>query len=302
VTPGGAPNYTRRDDRGGFHARIGWANGHEPRRGSRQEEAMKQLIDLTGRRALVTGGGRGIGRAIALAMASAGADVAVAARSMNELEAVTGEIAAEGRRGFAVAMDVMSRDQVTAGVNEAAAKMGGLDILVNNAGGVVADDFAKLNPLDHDGSTFEDNLFLNLTQAFYATRAALPYMIRQKWGRIISIGSGYAKNGGGPLAYSAGKHGIIGFTRSLAYSAAPFGINANVLCPGWTNTRLSDWNAVGLMMGVVPEEAKRIAESQNIQRRIVEPEELGAMAAMLASDAAGAVTGQVISVDGGFMV
>jgi NAD(P)-dependent dehydrogenase (short-subunit alcohol dehydrogenase family) len=263
---------------------------------------MKQLIDLTGRRALVTGGGRGIGRAIALAMAGAGADVAVAARSMNELEAVAGEIAAAGRHGFAVAMDVMSCEQVTAGVNQAAAKMGGLDILVNNAGGVVANSLAEIDHLDHDGPAFENNLFLNLTQAFYATKAALPYMIRQRWGRIINIGSGYAKNGGGPLAYSAAKHGLIGFTRSLAYAAAAVGVNVNVLCPGWTNTRLSDWNLVGMMMGVAPEEAKRIAESQNIQRRIIEPEELGAMAAMLASDAARAVTGQVISVDGGFMV
>ena len=127
-------------------------------------------------------------------------------------------------------------------------------------------------------------------------------MIKQKWGRIISIGSGYAKNGGGPLAYSAAKHGLIGMTRSLAYASAPHGINVNVLCPGWTNTKLVNWNVLGEMMGTSAENAKRSAESQNIQKRIVEPDELGAMAAMLSSDAAGAVTGQVISVDGGFMV
>ncbi len=263
---------------------------------------MKKLIDLTGRRALVTGGGRGIGRSMALAMADAGADVAVSSRSMSELEAVAREIKARGQRGFAVAMDVMSREQITAGVNEAAEKLGGLDILVNNAGGLVAESPDQLDHLKHDPKAFEDNLFLNLTQAFYATHAALPYMMRQKWGRIISIGSGYAKNGGGPLAYSAAKHGLIGFTRSLAYAAAPYGINVNVLCPGWTNTKLVDWNVLGAMMGVSPEEARRGAESQNIQRRIVEPDELGPMAALLASDAAGAITGQVISVDGGFMV
>ena len=263
---------------------------------------MKQLIDLKGRRALVTGGGRGIGRSMALALADAGADVAVASRSLPELETVANEIKERGTRGVAVVIDVMSREQITAGVDEAARKLGGLDILINNAGGVIAEKPTYLNPIDHDPATFEDNLFLNLTQAFYATHAALPYMIKQKWGRIISIGSGYAKNGGGPLAYSAAKHGLIGMTRSLAYAAAPHGVNVNVLCPGWTNTRLVDWNMLGAMMGVSAAEAKRSAESQNIQKRIVEPDELGAMAAMLSSDAAAAVTGQVISVDGGFMV
>src|SRR5215469_1107299 len=263
---------------------------------------MKQLIDLHGRRALITGGGRGIGRSMALALADAGADVAVASRTQGELDAVAAEIKERGPRGFAVIIDVMSREQITAGVDEAARELGGLDILINNAGGVVAANPAHLNPIDHDPRAFEENLFLNLTQAFYATHAALPYMIKQKWGRIISIGSGYAKNGGGPLAYSAAKHGLIGFTRSLAYAAAPHGINVNVLCPGWTNTKLVDWNLLAAMTGVSAAEAKRSAESQNIQKRIVEPDELGAMAAMLASDAAGAVTGQVISVDGGFMV
>jgi len=263
---------------------------------------MKQLIDLKGRRALITGGGRGIGRSMALALADAGADVAVASRSIAELESVAKEIRDRGTRGVAVVMDVMSREQITAGVDEAARKLGGLDILINNAGGVVSENPALLNPLDHDPGAFEDNLFLNLTQAFYATHAALPHMIKQKWGRIISIGSGYAKTGGGPLAYSAAKHGLIGFTRSLAYAAAPYGVNVNVLCPGWTNTKLVDWNMLGEMMGVSAADAKRFAESQNIQKRIVEPDELGAMAALLSSDAGGAVTGQVISVDGGYMV
>jgi NAD(P)-dependent dehydrogenase (short-subunit alcohol dehydrogenase family) len=237
-----------------------------------------------------------------MAMATAGADVAVASRSIDELNAVAAEIQSLGRRGIPVIIDVMSREQLVAGVDEAAEKLGGLDILVNNAGGVITDHPAKLNPLDHDGQWFEDNLFLNLTQAFYATKAALRYMMKQKWGRVISIGSGYAKNGGGPLAYSAAKHGLIGLTRSLAYASAPYNININVLCPGWTNTKLVDWNVLGMMMGTTPEAAKKNAESQNIQKRIVEPDELGAMAALLASDAANAITGQVISVDGGFMV
>jgi len=263
---------------------------------------MKSLIDLKGKRALVTGAGRGIGRSMALSLADAGCDVAVASRSLDELESVAKEIRERGTRGFPIIIDVMNREQIIAGVDEAARQLGGLDILINNAGGVIATKPQFLNPVDHDPATFEDNLFLNLTQAFYATHAALPYMKKQKWGRIISIGSGYAKNGGGPLAYSAAKHGLIGMTRSLAYASAPYNINVNVLCPGWTNTRLVDWNMLGAMSGVSAAEAKKDAENHNIQRRIVEPDELGPMAAFLSSDAAGAITGQVISVDGGFMV
>jgi len=262
----------------------------------------KALINLEGRRALVSGGGRGIGRSIALALAQAGADVAVASRSRDELDSVAKEISELGTRGVPLIIDVMDRDRITAGVNEAAEKLHGLDILVNNAGGVVADDPAKLDHITHDGACFEDNLFLNLTQAFYATKTALPYMIKQKWGRVISIGSGYAKNGGGPLSYSAAKHGLIGYTRSLAYAVARYGVNVNVLCPGWTNTKLVNWDFLAALNGTTAAEAKKDAERHNIQNRIVEPDELAAMAAMLASDAASAITGQVISVDGGFMV
>src|SRR6202790_2702154 len=117
---------------------------------------MKQLIDLKGRRALVTGGGRGIGRSMALALADAGADVAVASRSLDELETVAKEIRDRGARGVAVVIDVMNREAITAGVDEAARKLGGLDILINNAGGVIAEKPTFLNPIDHDPATFEE--------------------------------------------------------------------------------------------------------------------------------------------------
>lgn len=118
---------------------------------------MEHVIELDGRRALVTGGGRGIGRSIALALAKAGADVAVAARSKAELESVANEIEALGRRGVCLAVDLMSREAIGPGVKRAAEELGGLDILVNNPGGTTHDGDV-LNPLDHDPRAFEDNL------------------------------------------------------------------------------------------------------------------------------------------------
>ena len=265
---------------------------------------MKYLINLTGRRALVTGAGRGIGRSIAIAMANAGADVAVAARSRDELEAVAGEIRSLGQRGYALAIDLMNRDEIAAGVLRAANQLGGLDILVNNAGGSLHPGTDKLNPLDHDGQAFEDNLFMNLTQAFYVTKAALPYMRKQRWGRIINIGSaGGDHHGIGPVAYSAAKHGLVGFTRSMSYALAPHGITINVISPGLTETRAVDWNQMArTYQTATPEAAKVKSAEKTALKRILEPDEFGAIAALLASDAGSAITGQLIGVDGGYMV
>lgn len=256
---------------------------------------------LDGRVALVTGSGRGIGRAIALEMAREGADVGLTSRTRMEIDAVAREIEGLGRRALAVPADVMDRAAIRAMVRAVIDHFGRLDALVNNAGGLVG-ELSKCNPLDHDDDLFEANLFLNLTSAYYATRNALPQMIKQRYGRIINIGSGYAKRGGGPLAYSTAKHGIVGFTRALAHPVAEFGITVNCLCPGWTNTRLADFEALGKGYGVDPAALKAMAESENIQKRILEPEELGPMAALLASPQAAGITGQVISVDGGYKI
>ncbi len=256
---------------------------------------------LTGKHALVTGGGRGIGRSIALALARAGADVAVAARTQAQLDAVAGEIRALGRRAFVIPMDLTRRDHIEERVNQAAEQLGGLDILVNNAGGSIGAG-AKIDPITHDPQTFEDCLFFNLTQVFYVTRAALPHMIKKNWGRILNTGSGSANRGGAILAYTAAKHGLIGYTRSLAYAVARHGINVNVINPGWTNTSMVDFERLAKAMNTTVEGAKQFAYSQSIQRRVVEPDALGPMAVLLCSDAGSAVTGQIVYVDGGFKV
>ncbi len=257
---------------------------------------------LRGRHALVTGGGRGIGRSIALALGRAGADVAVAARTREQIEAVAAELRALGRRALPVEIDLTRRDHIEQSVKQAAEQLGGLEILVNNAGGTIADDPAKLDPVNHDSKTFEDNLFFNLTQVFYVTRSALPYMIERKWGRILNTGSGSAHRGGTVLGYTAAKHGLIGYTRSLAYGVARYGVNVNVINPGWTNTSMVDWNRLAKSMNTTVEGAQQFAYSQSIQRRVIEPDELGPMAVLLCSDAGSAITGQVVFVDGGFKV
>ncbi|MEA2624924.1 MAG: meso-butanediol dehydrogenase / (S,S)-butanediol dehydrogenase / diacetyl reductase [Candidatus Binatota bacterium] len=256
---------------------------------------------LEGRVALVSGGGRGIGRAIALALAGAGASVAVSSRTRTELDDVVGEIEGTGARGFAVTADMMDRAAIRSMVEAVIERFGRLDVLVNNAGGVIG-DIPQLVAYTHDDGLFEDNLFLNLTSAYYATRVALPQMKQQRWGRVIFIGSGYAKNGGGLISYSAAKHGLVGFTRSLAYQVTADGITVNCLCPGWTNTQLVDWDRLAGAYGTTAEIAKAMAEADNVQRRILEPEELGPMAVLLSSDDSRGITGQVISVDGGFKV
>jgi NAD(P)-dependent dehydrogenase (short-subunit alcohol dehydrogenase family) len=255
---------------------------------------------LDGRVALVTGSGRGIGRAIALEMAREGAKIGVTSRSQGELDRVVKEIEAVGSRGFAVTADIMDRAAIKRMVASVTEHFGRLDILVNNAGGVIG-EIGNLLPATHDDQLFEDNLFLNLTSAYYATRAALPQMLKQNWGRVIFIGSGYAHHGGGLISYSAAKHGLVGLTHAMAYQVPPT-ITVNTLCPGWTNTVLVDFDRLAAAYGTDAAGARKMAEADNVQRRILEPEELGPMAALLASEDAKGITGQMIRVDGGFKV
>jgi NAD(P)-dependent dehydrogenase (short-subunit alcohol dehydrogenase family) len=249
---------------------------------------------LRGRTALVTGGGRGIGRAIALGLAAEGATVAVVSRTKEELDAVVSEAKERGGDGVALVVDCTDGPALKRAVAEAHGDAG-LDILVNNVGGLVGKP-EKLTALDHDDELFERNLFLNLTSAYYATRAALGRMADGGYGRVISIGSGYATHGGGTISYSAAKHGLVGLTRALAYQV-PAAVTVNCLCPGWTDTAVLDWNGPEGRAGAVAK-----AAVHTVQGRVLEPEELAPMAVLLASPEGAGITGQTISVDGGYKV
>ena len=261
------------------------------------------MAKLSNRVAWVTGGGRGIGRAIALAFAEEGGAVAVSARSDNELDAVADEIRNMGSQALAVHADAMSlRDTLTC-ADRIADELGPIDILVNNAGGGVGPRTDEhLSPAEIDSFAFIDNVDLNLFSAYRATQSVLAGMRERRYGRIINIGSGYAKRSGGAAAYTAAKHGLIGMTRAMAAQFGTEGVSINCLCPGWTNTQLVNLDAMAAMQKIDVAEVRSRIESENLQKRILEPEELAPMAVLLASEDAAGITGQVISVDGGYGV
>lgn len=247
--------------------------------------------------ALVTGGGRGIGRAIALAFAREGARVAVTARTPAEVEAVAAEARALGRPAVAVPCDVADRTQVDAAARVAAEALGPIQILVNNAGTAVS---AKL--ADTSDALWEQHLRVNLTGAFYATRAVLPGMLAAGWGRIVNIASMAARQGYPYIAaYVASKHGLLGLTRALAMEVVSAGITVNAICPGYVATDLT-WESarrIQARTGRSYEEALRSLAAFSPQRRLVEPDEVAALAVLLASEDARSVTGQAWNVDGG---
>jgi meso-butanediol dehydrogenase / (S,S)-butanediol dehydrogenase / diacetyl reductase len=250
------------------------------------------MESIEGRVALVTGGGRGIGRSIALALARAGAHVAVAARTVPEIEAVAAEVKALGRRTFFFPLDVSDRAQVAKAPRVVGAALGPVDILVNNAG------MYALAPVhEMDDATWDAILAVDLTAAFLLTRACLPGMYERHWGRIINVASVNAQLGArGPSAYVAAKAGLIGFTRSLALEAMRRGVTANAICPSLTETRMMDEvvEQVALRTGRDVEETRaRIVQETPLGRAAL-PDEVADMAVLLARSPI--ITGQAVSV------
>jgi NAD(P)-dependent dehydrogenase (short-subunit alcohol dehydrogenase family) len=255
------------------------------------------MNSLAGRVAVITGGGRGIGRAIALRYASEGATVVISSRTEADLESVL-EAAELGRdRGLAVVADALDRDEARRPVSEALSRFERVDILVNNVGGHVG---GHPDPFAPDDDAFEQTLTLCLTSAWWTSTAALPAMRSRSFGRIINIGSGASKHPGGSIPYTSAKHGLVGFTKQLAEAVAPHGINVNLLCPGWTRTSALNFDAIATRKGTTAQVEEERAASESVQHRVLEAEELTGMATLLAGEDGRGITGQVISVDGGY--
>jgi NAD(P)-dependent dehydrogenase (short-subunit alcohol dehydrogenase family) len=254
---------------------------------------------LDGKVAVITGGGRGIGRAIAIRYAAEGATIVVSSRTSADLEGTLATAGLDHGRGLAVVADSMDRNEAARPVTDALERFGRVDILVNNVGGRAG---GNPDPFAGNHAAFEQTIVLCLTSTWWTTSAALPAMRDQGFGRIISIGSGASKMTGGSVGYTAAKHGLVGFTKELAKAAAQHGINVNLLCPGWTRTSMLDFELIARTRGTTAAEEEARAASESLQRRVLDAEELTGMATLLAGDDGRGITGQVISVDGGYKV
>ena len=241
------------------------------------------------RHAVVTGGGTGIGAGIARACDAEGIRTTLVGRTQSALESVCKSLSHADYR----ILDITDSQAVTSAFQE----VGPVDILVNNAGIAPSMPFTKL-----DSETWRDTFAVNVDGAFHCTRAVVPGMLKRGFGRVVNVASTSAQKGYGYVAsYCASKHALLGLTRALAAEYARSPLTFNAICPGFANTEMleASINNIVEKTGRSEAEARKALYSNNPQQRFIEPDEIGATAVWLASDLAGSVTGQAISVSGG---
>lgn len=245
---------------------------------------------LKGKTAIITGSGRGIGRAIALAMAEQGANIVVNDVNMESAGEVVAEIEAMGRQAIAVKADVTSEEQIKEMIETCINRFGKLDILVNNAGIIQTVPVTEI-----DGKDWDRVMEVNLKGVFLCCKAALAPMKAQHGGKIINIASVAGKRGGGLLGnscYSASKGGVIAFTKSLARESGPFGINVNAITPAFTDTEMT--------RSIAPDKKEFIIKMLPLGR-VGQPSDIAGAVCFLASSMSDYMTGEIMDVDGGLM-
>ena len=261
------------------------------------QPALENIIDLTSKTAIVTGGAMGIGEAIAYRLAEAGANVVIADMNEAAAEEAAAKFKTKGWKSISVQTDVSDQPQVERMVEVATEAYGGLDILVNNAG-----IYPNVPVMELSEESFEHILSVNLKGVFLCTKACAAQMIKQgKGGKIINITSIDAVHPSmaGLAAYDASKHGVWGFTKNIALEFAPHKIWVNAIAPGAVNT---PGTGVGTPIGKELEEIMKLFLAKIPMKRMGEPDDIGRVALFLASDFSSYMTGSQIVVDGGVLL
>lgn len=249
-------------------------------------------MSLESKVALVTGGGRGIGAACARRLAAEGASVVVTGRTESEIAAIAGEVG-----GLAVRADFTDRASVDALIEQVRAERGRVDVLVNNAGIAVSEKLDRITD-----EMWDRIIEVNATAPFRLVRALVPAMVEAGWGRVVNIASNAGVSGYRySSAYCASKHAVVGMTRALAIDLAPTGVTINSVCPGWVDTNMvtEATERIASKTSLSTEQAKASLAKMSPQNRMLQPEEVANVVAMLCGDQARGIHGQALVIDGG---